>query len=275
MQLDLESRISLGEGVEIPRLGLGVFRSASGDETRRAVSWALELGYRHIDTARIYGNEADVGAAIRESGLPREDIFITTKLWNTDHGRERALRAVDESLEMLGVDQLDLFLIHWPVEDLRNETWNALQKVLELGKVRALGVSNFMIHHLEELIAYTSIVPAVNQVELSPFLTQNELVRFCRGKDIELEAYSPLTKGLRLDDPTVSEIASRVGKTAAQVMIRWSLQRGFVVLPKSVRRERIAENADVYDFVLTADDMGMLDGLNEDLHTGWNPTSVP
>ena len=224
---------------------------------------------------RVYGNEADVGAAIRESGVPREEIFVTSKLWNADHGRERALRACDESLGRLGTDYLDLYLIHWPVQGLRGETWEAMVQLLEQGKCRAIGVSNYMLPHLEELVRTASVLPSVNQVEQSPFLYQPELLAYCAEHGILVEAYSPLTKARRLDHPAVVEAAHQLGRTPAQVLIRWGLEHGLVVLPKSTRRERLAENAAVFDFSVPPDLLGRLDALDEGLHTGWDPTHAP
>jgi diketogulonate reductase-like aldo/keto reductase len=275
MALSLASQIELNNGVRIPVLGLGVFQAASGEETRRAVRWALDAGYRHLDTAKIYGNEADVGAALRESGVPREEVFVTTKLWNADHGYDRTLRACGESLARLGLAHVDLYLVHWPVQGLRLDTWRAMETLLGEGKCRAIGVSNYQVRHLEELLARSRVTPAVNQVELSPFLYPPDLVRFCHDRGIALEAYSPLTRGVRLRHPAIVAVAAKVGRTPAQVLIRWALEHGFVVLPKSVTRARIEENARVFDFTLDADAMRTLDGLDEGLHTGWDPTDAP
>jgi methylglyoxal/glyoxal reductase len=271
---NISSAVTLRGGVEMPILGLGVWQSQPGAETRNAVLAALRAGYRLVDTARAYRNEEDVGAAIRESGVPRSEVFVTTKLWNSDHGYDRTLRACDESIARLGVDRLDLYLVHWPVEGLRHETWRAMERILADGKARAIGVSNYMIRHLDELLARAKVVPAVNQVELSPFLYPQDLVRYCEDKGIVLEAYSPLTRGLRLTHPAIVAVAEKHRKSAAQVLIRWALEHRFVVLPKSVRRERIAENAAVFDFALDAEDLRALDGLDEGLHTGWDPTEA-
>jgi diketogulonate reductase-like aldo/keto reductase len=275
MNLHLRSTIRLNNGVEIPRLGLGVFRASRGQETHEAVSHALAQGYRHIDTARVYGNERDVGAAIRDSGIPRSEIFVTTKLWNDDQGYDSTLRACERSLKELGLEYVDLYLEHWPVPGQRLESWRAMEKLLAEGKCRAIGVSNFQKRHLEELLRNAKVVPSVNQVEFSPFLYQQELLRYCEGQGITMEAYSPLTKGQRLGHPTLGEVARRHSKTPAQVLIRWCLQHGLIVIPKSTRAERIRENSDVFGFELSAEDMRALDGLNEDLHTSWDPTDVP
>jgi 2,5-diketo-D-gluconate reductase A len=261
---------------QIPSIGLGVYKSEPGRVTQDAVSTALEVGYRHIDTASIYNNEADVGEAIGGSGLNRSDLFVTTKLWNDDHGYDNTLRAFDRSLDLLGLDYVDLYLIHWPVPIHRLDTWRALERLTLDGRVRDIGVSNYMAHHIDEVLQYTSVIPAINQIELSPYnyRTRLETIERCRDIGIILEAYSPLTKGRKLDDPVLTEIGAVHGKTPAQVLIRWALQHGFVVLPKSVTPYRIAANYDVFDFELTADHMGRLDDLDEGLVTGWDPADV-
>jgi len=267
MALTLSSKLTLNNGVEMPVLGLGTFQSKSGRETQQAAEWALEAGYRHIDTAAAYGNEQDVGAAIRECGIPTAEIFITTKVWNDDHGYDSTLRAYDESCRKLGVDSIDLYLIHWPIRGTRMDTWRALVHLYEQGRVRAVGVSNYTSKHLQEVLVGASLVPAVNQYETSPFNTRQALHDFCREKGIQVESYSPLARGKKLDDHTVAEIARQYGKTPAQVLIRWALEKGMVVIPKSIRRERIIENANIFDFSLSAADIQQLDGLNENLHT--------
>jgi len=273
--LSLGSRASLHDGSAIPYLGLGVYRSPLGRPTQAAVGYALEIGYRHIDTARIYGNERDVGIAVRESGVPRDTIFVTTKLWNTDHGYDAAVKACERSLRELGLSSVDLYLVHWPVPGRRIETWKALEDLARRGLARSIGVSNFTIEHLEELLGATDVVPTVNQVEFSPFTFQKALLEYCRDHRIQLEAYSPLTKGYRLDHPVVREVASRHAKSPAQVLLRWGLQHEVVVIPKSNRRERILENSQIFDFTLSDRDMATLDGLDESLRTGWDPTGAP
>lgn len=273
--LTLEATVTLNNGIAMPRLGLGVYRTGPGDETRRAVLAALECGYRHIDTAKYYRNEADVGQALRESGVPRDAVFVTTKLANMDHGYDRARAACEESLAKLGLDALDLYLIHWPVEELRGETWAALQDLLDEGLCRAIGVSNYTVRHMHELLEWAAIVPAVNQVEFSPFLHQRELLALCREQGVALEAYSPLTKAQRFGHPVVQRVAAKHGRTPAQVLIRWALQHDLVVIPKSARPERIRENADVFGFALDEADMAALDALDEGLRTSWDPTGVP
>jgi methylglyoxal/glyoxal reductase len=273
--LSLESTLKLNNGVEMPILGLGVYQSPPGSTTQRAVSSALQTGYRLIDTARIYGNEADVGEAIRSSRVPREDIFVTTKLWNSDQGYNSALRAFEASLRRLNMDYLDLYLIHFPVPETRIDSWKALGTILKSGKCRAVGVSNFMIPHLEELSSNSLLTPAVNQVEFHPFLYQKELLDYNRRHGIQTEAYSPLARAEKLKHPKIAAIAALHSKTTAQVMIRWSLQHGLVTIPKSVREERIRENSNVFDFNLDQNDMRALDTLNENLRTNWDPSNVP
>jgi diketogulonate reductase-like aldo/keto reductase len=227
---DLNSKVRLNNGVEIPYLGLGVFQAPQGAVTSLAVRTALEAGYRQIDTAKVYGNEPDVGRAIRESGIARSEIFVTTKLWNSDQSYENTLRACEESLNKLGLDYLDLYLLHWPVAGLRLESWRAMEKLVTEGKCRAAGVSNFMLRHLQELGQHSHLAPAVNQIELTPYnyLYRKEVVDFCRANQIQLEAYSPLTKGLRLNDPKLVQLGQKYGKTTPQILIRWVLQENIL-----------------------------------------------
>lgn len=261
---------------KIPQIGLGVYKAQPGPDTKNAVLAALGAGYRHVDTASIYNNEADVGEAIAASGLDRSEVFVTTKLWNDDHGYDNALRAFDRSLTQLGLAYVDLYLVHWPVPILRLETWRALERLTLDGRVRDIGVSNYLAKHIDEILEYAPVVPAVNQIELSPYLyrTRLDTVERCRQHDIVIEAYSPLTKGRKLDDPILAEIGRVHGKTPAQVLIRWAIQHGFVVLPKSINPARIRANHDVFDFELTEDHMNRLDDLDEGLVTGWDPADV-
>ncbi len=275
MDKTLPSTARLNNGVEMPYLGLGVYLAAPGTEAQNAIRYALETGYRHIDTAKLYGNERDVGIASQKSGIPREEIFITTKLWNSDHGYDQTMRACQESLNELGLSYVDLYLIHWPEEELRIETWKAMITLREEGKCRAIGVSNYTIRHLEELLADSPVVPAVNQVEFSPFLYQKDLLDFCRKNGIQLEAYAPLTRRQKFDHPAITSLAAKYGKTAAQIMIRWPLQHDVVVIPKSANRQRISENADVFDFEISSEDMALLDSLNEDFRVSWDPSNAP
>jgi len=265
--------LELCNGVTIPRLGLGCYQLPDGPPALHAVDYALEVGYRHLDTARMYGNESSVGEAVRNSFVPREEIFITTKLWNDDHGYDRAITACQESLNDLGLDYVDLYLIHWPVEDKRRDSWRALETLAEEGLCRAIGVSNYMPRHLEELLGECRIRPAVNQVEFSPYLFLEDLLTLCRAEQIALEAYSPLTKGQRLGDPKLAEIAAECGRTPAQILIRWALQHDLIVIPKAGRPEHILENFEVRDFTLSAEQMTRLNALDEGLRTSWDPTS--
>jgi diketogulonate reductase-like aldo/keto reductase len=273
--LTIRSTVTLRGGVQMPVLGLGVWQTPPGEETRAAVRAALEAGYRLVDTARAYRNEDDVGAAIRESGVPRDEVFVTTKLWNSDHGYDSTLRACDESLARLGLERLDLYLIHWPVERVRHDSWRAMEKLLADGKTRAIGVSNYTIRHLDELLARAKQPPAVDQFELSPFLRQPALVEHCVKLGIQVEAYGPLVRGHKLDHPVLRRVAEKHRRTAAQVLVRWGLEHGFVTIPKSARPERIRENADVFGFSLDAEDLAALDGLDEGYRTSWDPTDAP
>ncbi|MFJ3615049.1 aldo/keto reductase [Streptomyces hydrogenans] len=264
--------VTLNNGVEIPQLGFGVFQ-VPDEETTTAVSSALEAGYRSLDTAAIYGNEAGVGKALAASGISREELFVTTKLWNADQGHDATLRAFDDSLAKLGLDYVDMYLIHWPTpaRDLYKETWKAIEKLVADGRVRAAGVSNFQPDHLKRLIDGADLVPAVNQVELHPGLQQNELRAAHAELGIATEAWSPLAQGAVLGDEAVTVIAGRHGKSPAQVVLRWHLQLGNIVIPKSVTPERIRQNLDVFDFTLTDDEMAALAGLDRDLRTGPHP----
>ena len=272
--LNIQSTVKLNNDVRMPILGLGVYQSPPGRVTRNAVNFALRVGYRHVDTARIYGNEADVGEAVRESGVPRGDLFVTTKLWNSDQGYDSTLRACEASLKRLGLDYLDLYLVHFPVPDVRKESWREMETLLKKGRCRAIGVSNFTIRHLEELITESDVIPSVNQIEFHPFLYQKELLKYCQRKRIQVEAYSPLARGERLKHPRIISLATKYSKTPAQLMIRWGIQHGLVVIPKSTREERIRENSQVFDFDISDDDMRSLDSLNEDLRLNWDPTNV-
>jgi len=263
--------LALNTGARIPQVGLGVWQSARGESTLSAVGAALRLGYGHVDTARIYGNEAEVGEAVRSSGLPRSEIFVTTKLWNADQGFDPALRAFDASLERLGLEYVDLYLIHWPVAGQRLHSWRALERIFGEGRARSIGVSNFLVPHLEELLAHAKVVPAVDQIEVHPFLQHRDTRAFCAAHGIVVEAYSPLTHGERLRDATVTKVAKRVGRSNAQVLLRWGIQHGMVVLPKSVKEARIAENLAVFDFELDGEAMATLDALEEGASTGWDP----
>lgn len=260
----------LSNGVMMPWLGLGVWRVEEGPEVKSAVRTALGLGYRSIDTATLYQNEQGVGEAIRESGIPREDIFVTTKVWNSEQGYQSTLKAFEESRMKLGIDVVDLYLVHWPVKGKYKETWKALEELYAQGKVRAIGVSNFLVHQLQDLMQDCTVKPMVNQVEYHPLLQQPELLQFCKREGIQLEAWRPIMGG-RLDVPLLVELAAKYGKSPAQIVLRWELQQGVVVIPKSVKPERIRENADVFDFELSADDMQRMAGLDEHHRFGADP----
>jgi diketogulonate reductase-like aldo/keto reductase len=274
MARDINYKMKMNNGIEIPQFGLGVYLTKSGRECVNAVTWALEAGYRHIDTAKAYGNESEVGEAVRNSGIKREDIFITTKLWNDDHGYESALKAFDKSLKTLNTDHIDLYLIHWPVKGKRKDSWKAFEKIYESGYCKSIGVSNYQINHLQELFSYANTIPVIDQVEFSPYNYQKDLLDFCNKNKILLEAYSPLTRTQRLDDPKVLTIAKKHNKTVAQVLIRWAIEQEIVVIPKSARKERIIENSNVFDFELDVTDMKILNNLDEGFRVSWDPTTA-
>lgn len=266
--------ITLNNGLKMPQLGFGVWQ-VSDEQATPAVKKALEVGYRSIDTAMIYGNEKGVGRAIKESNVPREELFITTKVWNADHGYENTLKAFDASLERLGLDYIDLYLIHWPTPkyDQYVDTYKAMEKIYKDGRAKAIGVCNFDIEHLERLLIECEVVPVVNQVERHPYFQQRELQDFCEKHHIIIEAYSPLMNGKDvLNDSVVKEIAKAYGKTAAQVILRWHLQTGVITIPKSVTPSRIEENFDVFDFELTAEDMEKMTALDRNLRIGAVPS---
>jgi methylglyoxal/glyoxal reductase len=265
----------LNNGIEMPIIGLGVYQTQPGKTTEQAVSFALRDGYRLIDTAKLYANESDVGRAISKGIVPRDEVFVTTKLWVSDEGYDTTLKAFDRSLSQLDTGYIDLYLIHYPVPRKRLESWKAMTKLLKDGRVRAIGVSNYTIHHLKEVLDSSDVVPAVNQVEFHPFLYQKDLLDFCRRNRIQLEAYSPLARGRMFDNGVIKTIAKKHGRTSAQVMIRWGLQHGLVEIPKSARKERITENSQVFDFTLSQEDMDALNALNQDRHMDWDPTDEP
>ncbi|SES18542.1 aldo/keto reductase [Salipaludibacillus aurantiacus] len=268
---NLQSTITLNNGVRMPLVGLGVYKAEDGEEVVDAVKTALESGYRSIDTAAFYFNEEGVGKAIAESGISRDEIFLTTKVWNDDHGYDKTLAAFEESRRKLGVETIDLYLIHWPVTGKFKETWRALEKLYHEGKVRAIGVSNFLVHHLEDLLEEAEVVPAVNQIEYHPWLTQPELHEYCKDKGIQLEAWSPLTRGRKFDDPRLMKLAEKYGKTPAQILLRWDLQNGVVTIPKSVTPSRIKQNTELFDFELTGEELAVLNNCNEGLRFGPHP----
>ena len=263
--------LELNDGNRIPMIGLGTFKMDNGNEVDEAVKHALKTGYRSIDTAAFYGNEEGVGEAIRESGVPRKDIFVTTKLWTEDEGYESAFKAFEGSLERLGLDYVDLYLIHWPVEGKYMDSWRALLEIKESGRARSVGVSNFMIHHLRKLLSGYDATPSVNQVELHPGLYQKGLMEYCREKGIKVEAWSPIKRGQVSEMPEMVDIAQHHGKSPAQVAIRWEIQHGAVTIPKSSHAERIEENLDVFDFELSRHEMERIDSIGNDQRIGPDP----
>jgi diketogulonate reductase-like aldo/keto reductase len=261
---------TLANGIQMPWFGLGLYK-VQEEKVEQLVHTAVEYGYRSFDTAALYKNEHSLGEAIRSLDTPREQLFITSKVWNTDQGYEETLAAFDASMERLGLDYLDLYLIHWPVPGKYIDTWKALEKIYEEKRVRAIGVSNFHIHHLQDILHIATVKPMVNQVELHPKLSQRELHVFCKEQGIQLEAWSPLMRGRLQEDKTLKAIADKYGKTIAQVILRWDLQREIVTIPKTENVARLKENANIFDFVLSEEDMAIIDGLNENIRTGKDP----
>ncbi|AQQ55006.1 aldo/keto reductase [Planococcus lenghuensis] len=271
MNLSIDSMKTLSNGVEMPRFGLGVYKMTDREEAIQAMTHALKTGYRAIDTASLYENEREVGEAVRASGIKREEVFITSKVWNSDQGYDNTLRAFETTLENLGFDYLDLYLTHWAVEGKYPDTYRAIERLYEEKLIRATGVSNHQSHHLERIFATANVKPMVSQIELSPQLTQEDVRAFCKEHDIAVTSWSPLARGRLLEEPTLRHIAEKYGKSAAQIIIRWHLQNDLIVIPKSVTPSRIEENADVFDFELSLHDMVTIDSLNRDARTGADP----
>ncbi|MFD2935955.1 aldo/keto reductase [Spirosoma flavum] len=265
---------TLNNGVEMPLLGIGVYAPRQIDEVRPAIEWALEAGCRLIDTAAAYGNEREVADAIRSSGIPRSDIFITTKVWNDDQGYNRTLRAFNRSLERLGLDVVDLYLIHWPIKQYRHETWKALEKIYTDGRARAIGVSNHYPAHLDELLTEAYITPAVNQFEFSPYCYLPDVLDYCRHKNIQHEGYAPLVRGQKQNDPKLVVLAEKYGKSTYQLLIRWSLQHGAVTIPKSVKPERVQENFDVLNFSISDEDMALMNTFYDNTRVADDPRGI-
>lgn len=273
----MEKKILLNNGVSIPVIGLGTYKIGhTDDEVYRAVRTALDIGYRHIDTATLYANEKPVGKAIRESGIPRENIFITTKLWGTDILNDRIQEAFEDSLRNMRLDYLDLYLVHWPVKGKISYTWEKMEDIFIDGKTRAIGVSNHLIHHLKEILNNANVIPAVNQIELNPYLVQQEITAFCKSKGIISEAWSPLgsKKTPLLQDEILMKIADKYGKSSAQVVLRWNIQKGVIVIPKSSRDERQFENINIFDFKLTNDEIKLIDKLDKGQRMGAHPDEI-
>ena len=272
---NLQDTTTLNNGVKMPWLGIGVFKVEEGPELVTAVKTAIKHGYRSVDTAAIYENEEGVGKGIQEgleeAGISREELFVTSKVWNADLGYESTIAAFETSLNKLGLEYLDLYLIHWPVEGKYKDAWKALETLYKEGRVKAIGVSNFQIHHLEELMKDAEIKPMVNQVERHPRLTQKDLQAFCQNNDIQLEAWSPLMQGQLLSNEVLQEIADKHNKSVAQIILRWDLQQGVVIIPKSTKEHRIIENANVFDFELTKEEMQIIDDLNQNYRVGPDP----
>ncbi|MEF2968679.1 aldo/keto reductase [Paenibacillus sp. M1] len=275
MAKSLQDTTTLHNGVKMPWLGIGVFKVEEGPELVNAVKTAIKHGYRSVDTAAVYENEEGVGSGIREgikeAGISREDLFVTSKVWNSDLGYDSAIKAYEASLNRLGLEYLNLYLIHWPVEGKYKDAWRALETLYKEGRVKAIGVSNFQIHHLEDLMKDAEIKPMVNQVEYHPRLTQLELRSFCREHGIQLEAWSPLMQGQLLDHQVLKEIANKYDKSVAQVILRWDLQNGVVTIPKSTKEQRIIENANIFDFEISEEDMEVINDLNQNYRVGPDP----
>lgn len=269
----LKTRVRLSNGVEMPILGFGTFKVEDGSVTVEAVKNALKVGYRHIDCAAIYGNENSVGKAIKDSGVNREEIFITSKVWNSEQGYDRTLKAFEKTIEDLGVDYLDLYLIHWPKE-LNKETWKALEQLYKKGKVRAIGVSNFKEHHLKELMEDAEVIPMVNQVEFHPQLAQTELLKFCKDNDIQVEAWGPLMQGKVFDIELMKKLSEKYNRTISQIVLRWDLQMGVVTIPKSIKLNRIEENSKIFDFEISDEDMLKIAELNIEKRIGPDPDNI-
>ncbi len=274
MSILLGTTVALHGNVQIPLLGFGTFRVKEGRDVEQAVAAALDLGYRHVDTAVIYRNEEGVGRAIAASGIDRSEIFVTTKLWNSDQGYEPTLEAIDASLGRLGMDYVDLYLVHWPKPANTVETWRAMEEIQASGKARAIGVSNFLTHHLDLLLESANVVPSINQIQFHPHLQSPDLVEYCDEHGIEIEAWGPLKQGLILDDVELAAIAGAHSVTVPQVVLRWMLQRGVVAIPKSVTPSRIAENADLYGFELSALEMVTINAMDRDDRVGPHPDHI-
>lgn len=268
---DLKGTFTLNNGIEMPYFGLGVWQSKDGQEVINAINYALDAGYRAIDTAAIYKNEEGVGQAIAQSSVPREEIFVTSKVWNDDQRSDEVLQAFDTTMDKLGLEYLDLYLIHWPVEDKYKDTWKVMEEIYRTGRVKAIGVSNFLKHHLEDLLTAAEVTPMVNQMEFHPRLVQQHLLDFCNAHSIQYEAWSPLMQGKIFDVVLLQQMAKKYGKSIAQIALRWNLQKGVATIPKSVKKERIVSNADIFDFEIAEEDIHAIDGLDQTQRVGPDP----
>lgn len=271
---DIKGSFKLNNGVEMPYLGLGVFELDNGDEGINIIKYALEVGYRHIDTASFYHNESSVGDAIRQSNVDRKEIFVTSKVWNSEQGYDKTLKSFDDSLNRLGFEYLDLYLVHWAVKGKYVDTWKALEHLYKEGRVKAIGVSNFLIHHIEDILQSGEVVPMVNQVEFHPRLMRKDLMNFCKEHNIQYEAWAPLMQGKILTHDTIKKLADKYSKTPAQIIIHWDIQNGVVTIPKSSRKERVLSNSQIFDFELSADEMNLINDLDRNEGLGPDPDNV-
>jgi methylglyoxal/glyoxal reductase len=268
---DINGSVTLSNGVKMPYLGLGVYLMKEGNEIDSAIKFAFQKGYRHIDTASLYENEKGVGKAVNTSNMPRSEIFVTTKVWNSDQGYDSTLKAFDKSLKLLNMPYVDLYLIHWPVKGKYKETWKAMEQIYKSGRAKAIGVSNFLEHQLVDLFTVAEIKPMVNQVEFHPLLVQQNLIDFCKQNNIQYQAWSPLMQGKVFEIELLKEIASKYKKTVAQIVLRWNLQKGVVTIPKSVNHERIIENSQIFDFEISDEDVKRIDSLDKNSRIGADP----
>lgn len=268
---DIKGTVDLNNGVKMPYFGLGVFETAEGEEVINAVTWALDCGYKHIDTATLYRNEKGVGEAIANHRIPREEVFVTTKVWNSDQGYDKTIQAFERSLNLLGFDYIDLYLIHWPLQGKYIDTWRALEYLYKQKIVKAIGISNFTKKHMEHLIQNSEIVPMVNQMEFHPYLVQQDLIDYCNDHNIQYQAWSPLMRGGILKIDLINSLAEKYNKTPVQIVLRWNLQKGVVTIPKSSRKDRIIDNANIFDFELSDKDVELIDNLDRNLRIGPDP----